>query len=392
MLKEREKDYMKEKFSFTGERKQMPDGTIVGRIQAEMDFGLQKKGDLGGFLGSKDNLSQKGNCWVDCDACVYGNAQVLDNALVCGKAEVFGSAKISGNVKIKDNSKVSGNANISNNSQISGNADIAGNASICEDAVISGNVKIRGRISVSDNAKIDVQTGQLFLDGTIGISTDADITSENDIIIAGPINGCSYPAFYRDCNGGISVRCEAVRCKIDNLHQEMEDTYGTLKDPESLDIIVMMAKSMLKFDKYGFTGETKECNGIVLKRIVALRNFGQVTKGDIGGWIEKRENLSQSDTCWIFDEACVYGDAKVDYKAEVSMNAEVSGFAEVSGKARISGNAKITDYAKVFGATSISGDTVISGNAVIRDYASVQENVNGDTIVGGYTVMPPKKS
>lgn len=44
--------------------------------------------------------------------------------------------------------------------------------------------------------------------------------------------------------------------------------------------------------KFEFTGETKTVLGHTLQRIRALRSFGNVNKGDFGGWIEKEENLS----------------------------------------------------------------------------------------------------
>ena len=45
--------------------------------------------------------------------------------------------------------------------------------------------------------------------------------------------------------------------------------------------------------KYEFTGETKVELGITFKRIRALvtRTKLGVKKGDLGGWIEKEENL-----------------------------------------------------------------------------------------------------
>lgn len=44
--------------------------------------------------------------------------------------------------------------------------------------------------------------------------------------------------------------------------------------------------------KYEFTGETKRVNGVTLHRIRALKDFGEIRKGDIGGWIEAERNLS----------------------------------------------------------------------------------------------------
>ena len=50
--------------------------------------------------------------------------------------------------------------------------------------------------------------------------------------------------------------------------------------------------------KYEFTGEIKVAFGIKLKQIRAIINFGCVVAGEIGGWIECEENLSQSGDAW----------------------------------------------------------------------------------------------
>ena len=66
--------------------------------------------------------------------------------------------------------------------------------------------------------------------------------------------------------------------------------------------------------KYEFTGETKQVGffgNITLKRIRATMEFGIIKIGDLGGWIEKEENLSHKGDAWVYGNAEVYGDAKV---------------------------------------------------------------------------------
>ena len=88
--------------------------------------------------------------------------------------------------------------------------------------------------------------------------------------------------------------------------------------------------------KYEFTGETKTVNGATLHQIRALVDFGNVLAGDIGGWIEKEENLSHDGTAWVSDNAEVYGDAEVSDDAKVCDDARVSGNARVRGNAWVS--------------------------------------------------------
>ena len=78
--------------------------------------------------------------------------------------------------------------------------------------------------------------------------------------------------------------------------------------------------------KYRLTHHTKKVDGHTLYQIKALKSFGDVKKGDLGGWIEGYDNLSQSDTAWVYNNAKVYEDALVCDKAKVYGNAMVSSF------------------------------------------------------------------
>ena len=51
--------------------------------------------------------------------------------------------------------------------------------------------------------------------------------------------------------------------------------------------------------------------GVTLYRIQALRSFGTIKKGEVGGYVEKEENLSQ-----VFDNARVFGEHYVVTTAE----------------------------------------------------------------------------
>ena len=77
--------------------------------------------------------------------------------------------------------------------------------------------------------------------------------------------------------------------------------------------------------KYRLTEETIIVNGKTLYRIEALKDFGNVKKGDKGGFVEDEDNLSQYDDCWIYDNAKVFDNAKVCGDAKVYGNEKISG-------------------------------------------------------------------
>ena len=134
--------------------------------------------------------------------------------------------------------------------------------------------------------------------------------------------------------------------------------------------------------KYEFTGETKVCFGIRFHRIKALISFGRVSAGDLGGWIEKEENLNQEGNAWVSGNARVFGNAEVSGDAWVFGNAEVSGDAEVSGNARVfgdawvSGDAEVSGNAWVFGNAEVYGNAQVSGNARVCGNAWVSGNAD----------------
>ena len=78
--------------------------------------------------------------------------------------------------------------------------------------------------------------------------------------------------------------------------------------------------------KYELTTDTKSIFGKRYFRIRALVDFGNVSKGDLGGYIESEDNLS-NDTgygnAWVGGEAYVGGDARVVGAARVDGEAYV---------------------------------------------------------------------
>ena len=92
--------------------------------------------------------------------------------------------------------------------------------------------------------------------------------------------------------------------------------------------------------------------GKKLFRIKALMAFGDVKEGELGGYLEKEENLDHDGDAWVSGDAWVYGNALVSGNALVYGNAEVYGNAWVYGNARVSGDAEVygdADYATVSG-------------------------------------------
>ena len=122
---------MNEKYELTEEFKEIEtlrEGWLqkikVYRIRALRAFADVKIGDLGGFVETKQNLSNMGNAWVYGNAEVYDNARVRDNAWVCGDAKVCNNAEVCNNARVCDNAKVCGNAEVCGDAKVCDNANI----------------------------------------------------------------------------------------------------------------------------------------------------------------------------------------------------------------------------------------------------------------------------
>lgn len=115
--------------------------------------------------------------------------------------------------------------------------------------------------------------------------------------------------------------------------------------------------------------------GKKLFRIKALVEFGDVKAGELGGYVEKEENVSQDGNAWVSGDARVYGNAWVHGNAKVYDDAWVSDNAKVFGNAWVRGNARVYGDARVSGNAWVSGNARVSGNAWVygdADYALVQ--------------------
>ena len=134
--------------------------------------------------------------------------------------------------------------------------------------------------------------------------------------------------------------------------------------------------------KFELTGEFIVFLGKQLFRIKSLIDFGDVKCGEVGGFLEKEENLSQEGSAWVSGNAKVSGDAQVSGNARVSGDARVSGNARVSGDAQVSGNAWVSGDAWVSGNAWVSGDAWVSGNAKVSGDAQVYGNADYACVKG----------
>lgn len=150
--------------------------------------------------------------------------------------------------------------------------------------------------------------------------------------------------------------------------------------------------------KYELTDEMIIIGGHTLHRIKALRSFGYVNKGELGGFVECEANLSHNGDCWVSGGATVLQNARVMNNAQIMECARVLGNACISEHAVVTRNAWVNGDARVEGNARVSGGARVSGNATVKDRASVCGRadvrdyaiIGSCSYIGGYTVVSGK--
>lgn len=118
--------------------------------------------------------------------------------------------------------------------------------------------------------------------------------------------------------------------------------------------------------RFKLTNKTKKYQGKTLYQIEALTNFWEIKKGDVGGFVESEENLSQQGECWIYPKAMAMDQAQVLGNALLLDKSIIKDNAIIDGYSRLYGNAVVKDNAKILGATIINNQSEIYGNAELN--------------------------
>jgi len=194
------------------------------RVIALRNFGTIKKGEVGGFVDSKKNLSQEGCCWIS------GNARVSGNAFVSGNACVYDNARVSGNACVFDNACVSGNAHVSGNACVYDNARVYGDARVSGDACVFGDARVYGDARVSGDACVYGDAcvfGHARVFGNAFVSGDACVSGEAHVF-----------------QGYINTNFSKEKNKIQHFRYELAKQLGLTTSTDS----VYLFKKVIKTD------------------------------------------------------------------------------------------------------------------------------------------------
>ncbi len=133
--------------------------------------------------------------------------------------------------------------------------------------------------------------------------------------------------------------------------------------------------------------DIKIIRGKTLYRIHSLKDFGDVKKGDFGGYIDSYKTLSQTNNSWFGPDVCVYD-------SFISENSTISGNVIIFNS-KIINNSVIKSNNEIYDSTIFN--TTINGNCKIDKsmlFSSLcEENITLENVVGfDKTYSEPLKS
>lgn len=144
---------------------------------------------------------------------------------------------------------------------------------------------------------------------------------------------------------------------------------------------------------YDEDGEIIECT--ILYQIRALRDLPGVKAGDLGGYIETEDNLSQDGECWVYPHSFIFGNSKIEGNAKVAgftnvYDSKLFGNVYIYGKEDLGGRGITICDSTICGKAIISGDKIYISSTEIADWATINNNchirnskIHGNTVVKG---------
>lgn len=324
---------------------------VSGQAVLTRNAQIKNHADVHGKAFITGNAIVSGYATITDKAQVRDHAIVSDNAFVAQNATVSDHAKISDYTRILDNSKIEEKATICDFARIEDDAKISGDATVCDHAIVKNKTHIPSNVTISGYTILNLP------------ETDYTIQSSKD-----------YTTFKGFDNTHVTY-LTATQTWVQNdkdrriLFEDDTDKFiahGYAHSKAWGDCYKAYATIVKDLEPKKFELTTKiSFNGRTLYRIRALKDFGVVKKGDLGGYIEKEENLSQTGNSWIFDDAKIMDNAIVKEDATLHHNATIYDKAIVSGSASINENATLRDNA------TVSDKVILYGNVILVDGAKI---------------------
>jgi len=121
-------------------------------------------------------------------------------------------------------------------------------------------------------------------------------------------------------------------------------------------------------------GQSITIYGRTLYRIRALRDFGNVKKGDIGGYVQNEYNLSHDGECWVYNDAMALDNSRVLNNARMYNNSRMYGHSEMFDNTEMHDNSKMFNDSKMFDNSEMYDNSEMHDSAEMHDYSKMFDN------------------
>ena len=131
-------------------------------------------------------------------------------------------------------------------------------------------------------------------------------------------------------------------------------------------------------------------SAVTCRQVLALKDFGDIRAGELGGWVEQGSNLSQEGNCWIGPSVVLTGDTRVTGNAALTGHVLATD-SELSGDVSVHGDAvpdhafgTVLERASLSGRAMVSGQLTMKGGTLMDDvFLSGTCNLEGSPVVSG---------
>ena len=134
---------------------------------------------------------------------------------------------------------------------------------------------------------------------------------------------------------------------------------------------------------------TIEWNGHTLHRIRALKDFGEVNKGDLGGFVENKNNLSHYGNCWIYDDAKAMDNSRIYDNSRMYDNSEMHDNSVMCDYSKMYDESKMYNNSKMYNKSRMRGDSRMHGDSRMFDNSAMYNNseMYNKSRMHGYSIM-----
>ena len=141
--------------------------------------------------------------------------------------------------------------------------------------------------------------------------------------------------------------------------------------------------------KYELTNISMEFGIKTLYRIRALKDFSDVKKGDLGGWVSSENNLSQEGNCWIYDEAKCMDNAKMFGNSTMHDYSEMHDYSIMYSYSKMYGCSEMHDSSTMYGNSAMYGNSMMCGCSKMFDYSEMFDDsaMYGNSKMYGSSIM-----